>query len=885
MSLVPLAVGRLVSRAFQFNSIFSSGLFRLPGVCWYIVKLTCICVVLAVSTVQTLHIQGQLVLHSFAPREQTNNGSFRMLRGWAAQLLGTYGDLLLDHVNPIFDQSLALTASASDLFLIVQSFCDNISDVNFVLDGLDEYPSSARYDILYILRQLPESAKVIVFSRETPEMDAEFLSKAFVYHISTTDTAEDVHLVIRRDLVSIWGRSNAQLENPSHKQLEDLVSTKAKGLHLFARHILDSIKSHTTMEEVQLAIEKYPPGLCDVYQQATSQLDSLSFSQRMRIKRLLQLMLCCCQPMDIPALRDAISVKEGMTFLDVTNRVLNIEFLLKLCRPLLKVDESSLEVVVPHESIRDFFLATNRTDPLEDASLTVSIFHDLSEQSCHSQIVSSCLSYLMLGQVYNNFTAEKSPDLNHLKKEYPFLPYAALYWSYHLANVGAGKDGSGLADQVATFLLSEHSLSWIQLCNNLEGKYWGGRLLSIQADLNTFLRRVSGVEATKLDSIRVELISLQCRCLESTEASFGKFDPRSISMLESLGYVYRWSGDNLKSLETFEELFKRHRTNGTYETPSNIGAMNELGMIYLKDRLYQKAIDILNAAHDLGKKSLGDSDPTTLKSLDGLANVYQSLGRFQLAKELYTNSLVLRTRLAPRGLDTLVVANNLAFLLSSLKEWEESERLFLHVVSTRTAIFGQNHVATLWATHHLGAMYMMQGKWDEGIKHSRKAHQGLMSVFGESNGQTIAAAVSIARYHLHRQEYVKAVAILEPCLKISEKRHGNKGYEVREMQDLLAKAYYCMGRLPEAVALKKRILKVQECNRFGGPDAIKNSRIELEVWTAQLQEKARERRNRCVAEVQRVMLPSLVLVALYFLHSALASYVLSRRSKDCIEVC
>ena len=212
------------------------------------------------------------------------------------------------------------------------------------------------------------------------------------------------------------------------------------------------------------------------------------------------------------------------------------------------------------------------------------------------------------------------------------------------------------------------------------------------------------------------LLSLQAQHAKSTELIYGPADSRTLTMLHSLGNVYRWIGNTEKAIEIFQDLLQRQKALKTEHIVSKLEILSDLGAAHASRWQYEQAINVLMEAWEGRKREFGNSNLLSLKTQDLLAKVYQSQGKFQLAERMYCESLALRMSVDPHHPETLVVANNLGLLYRTLKKWKESETLLRKVVCGREILFGKENVATLWAVHHLGTLFIMQQRWEEGIE-------------------------------------------------------------------------------------------------------------------------------------------------------------------------
>lgn len=675
-----------------------------------------------------------------------------MLRGWVFQLLARDEPLMIGHAVKAFKLSHLPSASIPEMSALLR----NISEVNgglrLIIDSFDEYSVTERHEILYLLAQLGSSVTAIFFSRDSAELYTSWMNNTSTIRLSTDDTSPDVDAVIERGVKALFA-NDEELENSLVPRITSAVSKKAAGLHIYARLLLDTLSTQTTVTELLAAVEQYPVTLDRIYANITAAMESLPSHQLKRVYRILQFVVCGRASLTAAALREAISIDRGMTILDADQMVINIRDLIGLCRPLLHLHEPTGEVTVTHASVRDFFLRRRgeARNAQNEPEVSFSFSNGLSEAQCHAEIASACLIYLTLDRSISR----------------QFFSYAARHWSYHLAQCGQGPWSGKLVEQVVSFFGSEKRFFWMKYASDLEGRQWGGRLLSCQAELRRFLGSAPSASKSVKKVLESSLVSLYAEFVSSTEKQQGPSHLQTIAALQSLAVMYGWTGDAAKSVKILESLLARQ---GIGNSLLRLEILIELGTVYHALRRFDDSVAVLKEAGERRKKEIGEEDSISLKAHDRLAGVYQSQGKYPLAEKMYTRSLTMRMAIDPCHPETLVVANNLGLLYKAQKRWAESEKLLRHVLSSHETLYGREHPTPLWSSHHLASVLVMQERWDEGIALARWSYDGLKLLVGEESNQTIAARLSIARYNMAHDRLREAIVILEFALKVSTLR-------------------------------------------------------------------------------------------------------------------
>jgi tetratricopeptide (TPR) repeat protein len=111
----------------------------------------------------------------------------------------------------------------------------------------------------------------------------------------------------------------------------------------------------------------------------------------------------------------------------------------------------------------------------------------------------------------------------------------------------------------------------------------------------------------------------------------------------------------------------------------------------------------------LRKRLLGENHPDVASSLNNLAALYDSQGRYESAEPLYLQALELRQRLLGENHpDVATSLNNLAELYRSQGRDEEAEPLYLKALLIAEVSLGREHPNTKTFRNNLRIMRQQQ---------------------------------------------------------------------------------------------------------------------------------------------------------------------------------
>jgi tetratricopeptide (TPR) repeat protein len=115
--------------------------------------------------------------------------------------------------------------------------------------------------------------------------------------------------------------------------------------------------------------------------------------------------------------------------------------------------------------------------------------------------------------------------------------------------------------------------------------------------------------------------------------------------------------------ELWSKVLAINETNLGPEHPDTATSLNNLAMLYRSLGRYGEAELLLRRSLAIREKALGPEHPDTATSLNNLASLHRSQGRYGEAEPLYKRSLAIREKaLGPEHTDTATSLNNLAVL-------------------------------------------------------------------------------------------------------------------------------------------------------------------------------------------------------------------------------
>ena len=208
------------------------------------------------------------------------------------------------------------------------------------------------------------------------------------------------------------------------------------------------------------------------------------------------------------------------------------------------------------------------------------------------------------------------------------------------------------------------------------------------------------------------------------------------------------NSSSLLPLEDLQELIAKIEREQGNKTAQLANLYSDLGQVYRKRSEqgksvnYQEeqnlAIQYLQKAIQLRKKLLGGEYPDVATSIDNLAQLYYSQGRYEEAEPLYLQALKLRRKVL--GEENSYVAtslNNLAVFYHSQRRYEEAESLYLQALKLSRKLLGEEHPYVATSLNNLAALYRSQRRYQEAETLFLQALKLARKLLGEDHPNTI----------------------------------------------------------------------------------------------------------------------------------------------------
>ena len=139
--------------------------------------------------------------------------------------------------------------------------------------------------------------------------------------------------------------------------------------------------------------------------------------------------------------------------------------------------------------------------------------------------------------------------------------------------------------------------------------------------------------------------------------------------------------------------------------------MHNLGVVYRKQKLYEKAEEMFQRALVIKETSRGAKHLSTIVTMTNLAHLYQKQRRYQEAQALLQKAV--GANLGSEHPYTVVVFRNLARLYHEEENYEEAEKHYLHALDICEQIFPVSYVDMKIILKSLAELYKAMQREEE----------------------------------------------------------------------------------------------------------------------------------------------------------------------------
>ncbi len=283
--------------------------------------------------------------------------------------------------------------------------------------------------------------------------------------------------------------------------------------------------------------------------------------------------------------------------------------------------------------------------------------------------------------------------------------------------------------------------------------------------------------------------------------------PKDIKQLNAQVAKAYQAGRYQEGIVLGEKAYKRALYSLGEKNLDTLVSMNNLALLYKSQGKYNKAKPLLVETLRLSKEVLGEKHSDTLISMNNLALLHRFQGEYNKSEPLLIKTLQLRREvLGEKHPDTLTSMNNLALLYKSQGEYNKAEPLYVKTLQLRREVSGEKHPDTLTSMNNLALLYKSQGEYNKAEPLYVKTLLLRREVSGEKHPDTLTSIGNLAELYWSQREYKKAKLLFIKTLLLSREILGEKHPDTLTSMNDLAGLYWSQREYNKAEPLYAKTL-------------------------------------------------------------------------------
>jgi non-specific serine/threonine protein kinase/serine/threonine-protein kinase len=333
--------------------------------------------------------------------------------------------------------------------------------------------------------------------------------------------------------------------------------------------------------------------------------------------------------------------------------------------------------------------------------------------------------------------------------------------------------------------------------------------------VNDMLGQAAPEQNARARKITVE--ELLDRAAEKIDSAFVDQPDVQADIRMTVAETYSKLGEDSRAESQFRRAWEiRNKTLGPAH-PSTLITMDELANVLHAQGKLAEAETLLRRVLEARRRVLGPDDPDTLTSMNDLGTAVRSRGKLGEAETLLRQVIDAQRRVLGReNPHTLMSMNNLATLLWSQGKAAEAEKIERDALEVRRRVAGPDHPDVLRWTLNLGAQLTDQGKLPEAEALGRRLVEDCRRVLGQEHPVTLMSTSNLASVLWKRGKLPEAETLNRQVLEARRRVLGAEHPDTLTSMGNLATVLLAQRKRPETETLLRQVLEAQR--RVLGPE-------------------------------------------------------------------
>ncbi|WP_229424372.1 tetratricopeptide repeat protein [Moorena producens] len=235
-----------------------------------------------------------------------------------------------------------------------------------------------------------------------------------------------------------------------------------------------------------------------------------------------------------------------------------------------------------------------------------------------------------------------------------------------------------------------------------------------------------------------------------------------------------------------------------------------LGRFYQGQGTYDQAKPWYEQSLEITRSRLGENHPSVATSLNNLALLYWSMGRYHQAELLSQQNLEIYKQLGENHPDVATSLNNLGLVYYSMGRYDQAEPLYQQALEMSKQLLGENHPHVASSLNNLAALYDSMERYDLAEPLYQQALEMYKQLLGENHPDVASSLNNLALLYDSMERYDLAEPLYQQALEMYKQLLGKNHPDVATSLNNLAGLYYSMGRYDQAEPLLQQALEMRK---------------------------------------------------------------------------
>ncbi len=223
-------------------------------------------------------------------------------------------------------------------------------------------------------------------------------------------------------------------------------------------------------------------------------------------------------------------------------------------------------------------------------------------------------------------------------------------------------------------------------------------------------------------------------------------------------------------------------------------------IFYEGQGLYSQAETYCKYCLDITRSRLGEDHSDFAASVNNIAYLYESQGKYKEAEQFHVQALKLR-QVGGHYSDIANSLNNLAELYRMQGRYKEAEPLYLKGIKLIKELLGEHHADFATILNNLALLYKAQGKYTEAELFHRQSLELRIEIFGMYHPHIASSLNNLASVYESQRRYEEAEILLLTSLQLIQEILGDLHPAMANSLNNLALLYKTQRRYKEAKLL------------------------------------------------------------------------------------